>query len=180
MFGLNIDGAGVAEALAGTLQMGRQYAGAVTVGLAGTAEGTGYGCLRFMQVPTFSGNFTVTLLNGFHPAESNSFAVLTYPGPGYAGSFSSNVGLDLGGGLRLDPQVTATSLTLVTVANELALPVLNIAPAPGGVRVSWPVEYVGWTLEASTNLTTWLAIPAIDNSSLVPLVDPKEFFRLTK
>jgi hypothetical protein len=178
VFNLNVDGAGVAEALTGTLQMERPYSGAVTVGLAGTAPGTGFGRLLFAQAPTFSGPFTVTLLNGFQPAAGNSFAVLSYPAPGYAGSFSAMLGLELEQGLWLEPQVAATSLTLTTL---LDLPLLNIAPDPGGVLVSWPPKYTGWALEASTNLSSWTAIPvAGTNSTVVPLAEPASFFRLTK
>jgi Tol biopolymer transport system component len=67
---------------------------------------------------TVDGNFTAdgtlnaSITNGFPPQVGQTFTVLTFTGT-RAGDFASYTGMDLGGGLVLEPQWNATSLDLV-------------------------------------------------------------------
>jgi hypothetical protein len=58
------------------------------------------------------GTLTVTVTNGFLPNIDDRFQILVFGSR--SGDFAVENGLDLGGGLRLDPQYDSTSLTLVT------------------------------------------------------------------
>ncbi len=174
--GLNVVGSGTAEALLGTLRFTSQYTGGISVGLAGTVAGSGFGNVRFEQSPLLTANLTVKLLQGFQPAVGDEFRVLNYPSATV--NFGALIGLNLTGGLLLDPQYDATGLTLVTVAD---LPALSITQVPAGVLLSWPVKYTGWKLEASTDLAQWQTIAVGANNSITePLLEPERFFRLAK
>jgi Tol biopolymer transport system component len=67
---------------------------------------------------TVSGDFTAdgtlnaSIINGFQPQVDQTFTVLTFTGV-RTGDFASYTGMDLGGGLVLEPQWNATSLDLV-------------------------------------------------------------------
>ncbi|HEX4351170.1 MAG TPA: hypothetical protein VH251_12320, partial [Verrucomicrobiae bacterium] len=93
-------------------------------------------------------------------------------------------GLDLGNGLLFQPQLTATSLSLVGTAysTSLTVPKMFILPSFGGVSVNWPGNFPGWTLEATTNLLSpsWLPISACENNALVPNNGSRQFFRLAQ
>jgi hypothetical protein len=62
---------------------------------------------------TLEGTLNVTLINAFAPTLGDSFQVLTFASR--IGDFATMNGLNLGGGLELDPVYSSTSLTLVTV-----------------------------------------------------------------
>jgi hypothetical protein len=72
---------------------------------------------------TLDGTLNVSLVNGFLPNLDDRFQVLLFGS--HIGNFSAENGLDVGGGLRLDPQFDAGSLTLVTTGG-------NAPPPPGG------------------------------------------------
>jgi len=61
----------------------------------------------------------VTLVNGFTPAEADTFTVLRYGSR--LGTFASTTGLDLGGGLTLQPAYTDTALYLIAQVPALSL-----------------------------------------------------------
>jgi len=142
--------------------------------------GSGYGQISFTSAPTFSGTFTVSMLDGFQPNPGDSFVALRYPSA--AGDFTSMEGLDLGGGLRLDPRFTKTGLTLTAAVYPTnALPSLAIYPSVSGVLVLWPVNFTGWELQCATNLAApeWTPAPvAGTNNTVLPVTSPQQFFRL--
>lgn len=68
-------------------------------------------------------------------------------------------------------------------------PILTIKPGPGNrVTLSWPSSNVGYTLEATTDLTSGNWTPVIADDSevdgefvvIVPSLSPQQFFRLKK
>ena len=85
--------------------------------------------------------------------------------------------------LSFDLQISAL------LAPPAVPPTLVYSPAPGGVRVSWPVSYVGWHVETTAHLgldASWLTTDATVESSggqqsvVLPLTDGVRFFRLAK
>ncbi len=82
--------------------------------IGGTAPGTGFDQLAVTGAVSVDGSLAVTLVNGFTPALGQSFPVLT------AGSMSPGfftmTGLDVGSDLQLQPQYSATGLSLVVVS----------------------------------------------------------------
>src|SRR5258708_13649057 len=83
----------------------------LAISLAGLVPGTGFGQIQFSATPTFAGRFSLNTLNGYRPHLGDSFLVIGYPS--FSGGFTSYDGLDVGGGLQLSPQLSASSLTLV-------------------------------------------------------------------
>ncbi len=84
--------------------------GALNIELGGTTLGSQYDRLAITGTANLSGTLNVTLTNGFLPTNGNSFSVMTFASR--AGDFSTKSGLDLGGGLRLDPVYTPTAFIL--------------------------------------------------------------------
>jgi uncharacterized repeat protein (TIGR01451 family) len=87
--------------------------GAVNIELGGTTAGSGYDQLNVSGLATLAGTLNVSLINGFTPSLGQSFKVVGYGSR--TGTFTTLTGLDLGGGLRLDPSYGATGLTLTVV-----------------------------------------------------------------
>jgi hypothetical protein len=108
----------------GTLTINGSYmqtaSGVLDIDIGGTTTGSQYDQLAVSGAATLGGTLNVALINGFQPAVGNTFQILTF------GTFSSNFatysGLNLGGGLFLDPVFDATSLTLdIAQATSTAL-----------------------------------------------------------
>ena len=94
-------------------------------------------------------------------------------------------GLDLGHGLRLNPNFTKASLTLVAAAYVTnALPGLALYRSVSGVLVAWPTNFTGWGMVAATNLTSpvfWSPVTvAGTNNTILPLSNSRQFIRLSK
>ncbi len=104
--------------------------GAVNIELGGANPGTGYDRLTVSGTLTLNAPVNITLINGFVPTPGQTFQIL---------SFGSNVratspwitGLDLGNGISLYPQISATSITLKAVGQTWVrlLPVGAAPPA---------------------------------------------------
>jgi hypothetical protein len=77
--------------------------------------------------------------------------------------------------------VAAVSLLTVDLLPG-SVPELLYTVADGNFILSWPPATVGWTLESTINLElqgSWTAVPGVvDNSVAVPMIVPKQFFRL--
>ncbi len=99
---------------AGTLTVTGNYTqtatGVLNIELGGTGAGT-FDVLAVGGVANLNGTLNVSLINGFNPANGNTFVVLTFASR--SGTFSTMTGLNLGG-LELDPVFNANNLTLVT------------------------------------------------------------------
>lgn len=95
------------------------FAGNVTIGptagldieLAGTTKGSSYDSLTIAGSAELGGNLSVTFLNGFVPAEGQSFNILTAAG-GVDGTFDSQNLPALSGGLHLDLGYGANAVNL--------------------------------------------------------------------
>ncbi|HKI69270.1 MAG TPA: hypothetical protein VKA67_06765, partial [Verrucomicrobiae bacterium] len=90
----------------------------------------------------------------------------------------------LGRGRRLTPTYAPTSLMLSTVAAPEPTEVpLSLTVKDGSALVAWPLEFTGYDLYWSTNLsqTNWMLVSGITNRYLEspPLV-PEKFFQLHK
>jgi hypothetical protein len=175
---------GTLQAISGSsLSIGPNYSltgGTLNVGLNSAAV---YGHIQFTSLFSADGTFSVTALNGYRPNPGDSFKVLTFPSA--TNAFTCYSGLDLGGGLRLVPQFTATSMSLVATTYETnsSLPQLSISRAPNSVLLTWPLGYPDWTLQSSTDLSTtnWQAVPnPCGNQATVPQTVPAQYFRLGK
>jgi hypothetical protein len=74
---------------------------------------------------------------------------------------------------------TSYNTTLVTNSiTVLALPMLNVLPASGGIQLNWAPT--NWLLEASTNLApaAWSIVPGAISPYSVPTTQANQFFRL--
>jgi hypothetical protein len=131
---------------------------------------------------SLNGKLAISLLNNFTPPEGSTFPILTCGTR--TGQFSQITGADLPGGLKLVPVYTGSGVTLL-VSN--ALPALRLTierlSETNAVKVSWPVGYVGYTLQACTNLAApeWSDLSAADAGyAIVPATVPSQCFRLKK
>jgi len=181
------ENAGTVEADSGTISLQGGYSGSpsgdLAISLGGVTPGSGYGKISFSTPLPFDGTFTVSTRNGYHPSPGATFQVLSYPAS--TNAFICLSGLDLGGGILLQPQFGPTSLTLLTTAYtaNASLPQLFINRTLGGVAITWPVGFPGWTLQSTTNLSshTWETVPnACGNQAVVPGSAAQQYFRLTQ
>ena len=152
----------------------------LAISLGGPAVGNGYGKISFSTPLSFDGTFTVGTRNGYLPNPGATFQVLDYPSS--TNSFTCLSGLDLGGGILLQPQFGPTSLTLLATAYtpNASQPQLFINRTLGGHAITWPVGFPGWTLQSTTNLSSaaWTTVSnACGNQMVVPMI-PQQYFRL--
>lgn len=95
------------------------FGGNVTIGptagldieLAGTTKGTGYDSLTIAGAAELGGHLSVTFLNGFVPADGQSFNILTAAG-GVDGTFDAQNLPALSGGLHLDLSYSANAVNI--------------------------------------------------------------------
>ena len=73
---------------------------------------------------------------------------------------------------------TSAPVAITVTGPSGGSPTLTIAPSGNQVVISWPSSFTGYTLQSSTNLTTWTAIPSANNSATVPATKAGEYFRL--
>lgn len=61
-------------------------------------------------------------------------------------------------------------------------PTLMIAQSNNSVVLTWPIDFVGFTLETSTNMTagSWTSVTADNNRAVVQLSGAAQFYRLVK
>ncbi len=152
----------------------------ISISLGGATSGTGYGLIRFTAPPLLNASLAATVRNGFVPGPGQTFNVLAYPSS--TNQFNCIGGLDLGGGILLQPQFSSTGLTLLTTAYSVdaVRPQLFINRSLGGVAITWPASFSSWTLQSATNLSSpaWIPVPnSCGNEALVPGTAPL-YFRL--
>ena len=85
----------------------------INIELGGVVQGTEYDKLTVSGSATLDGTLNITLINGFQPQLGNTFTIMTYGS--FAGAFDTITGLDLGGGLVLEPTFNSTSVVLEVV-----------------------------------------------------------------
>ena len=150
--------------------------------LAGNVPGTNQSRLNITGAATLRGTVGVNWNEGYMPPPGTNFPVL---------SFASRQGefccfdnfLLLGQGRRLTPVYSATNFTLATVAAPEPTTVPLGVTVDGGALVCWPVEFPGYDLYWSTNLsqTNWTLLAGATNHWLEAPPLPRElFFRLHK
>jgi hypothetical protein len=106
---------------------------------------------------TLSGTASVSWLDGFVPAVSNSFNLLQY---GSHIGFFANIDLPAGTTGEGVYSATTFSLLITAVSPPTNLPALTIERAnPDSMIVSWPASATGFTLQTTTNLpSSWTSI----------------------
>lgn len=175
---------GSIEVLSGTIRFLNGFtqtlAGNLTFQVGGTSVGS-YGQMAFAQKPVFTGSLSVQWSPGYVPAAGDSFPMLTFPA--CETDFRCWDGLYLlGHGLRLEPEWSATALTLVTVAAPDPTNIPVRVTVEGEALVCWPSEFGNYQLYANTNLTTtnWTLLPGVTNRFVDRPLAPEKFFRVTK
>jgi len=134
--------------ITGDVPQGRQST--VNVELNGTAVGAEYDQLNVSGAVTLNGNLDITA--GFAPSAGTRFTVLTFGSR--TGSFANINGLDLGGGITLQPQWNANSLELVATGT---------GPTPNDI--------VFWS-DSGGGISTGIFGVNGDGSNLVQIRDP--------
>ncbi len=84
--------------------------GQLDVGVGGYSPGSGFSQLNVTGQLTLGGALDVTLLGGFIPALGDSFPIINYGS--VTGAFSSESGLEIGGGLNFRPVTNPTQFDL--------------------------------------------------------------------
>ncbi len=130
------------------------------------------------------GALHISLANGFLPSGGDTFEVIDYTS--HIGSFDSISGLNLAGGIYLEPQFNATNLVLVTVDTRPRPRFSQPVPLPGGALSATLTGIAGQTfiIQATTNFTSWQ--PVLTNQNAGATFDfiisdvtnyPHRFFR---
>ena len=121
----NLDNAGTIDLAPGILNVTGNYTqestGAFDVAVGGVAAGTQFGQLTVTKQATLNGSLSVSLINGYTPAQGDSYQVLTFASE--TGNFSAEFGLYLGNGEgftpTFNPSTNPTALDLVIAPQSL-------------------------------------------------------------
>lgn len=170
----------------GVLTISGNYTQAVTgrleFELGGLTPGVNHSRIIVSNHARFSGIVGAQLAGGFLPADGNAFKVMTYASR--SGDFLCEHGfLLLGNNRRLEKQFNAANLTLTTiVAPDPLRPSLDIHHAEGQMVVCWPVEFRGYSLQSTTNLTVLHWTDLGTNAPYFPAnpLLPESYFRLVR
>jgi len=126
----NLDNAGTIDLAPGTLNVTGTYSqestGSFDVGIGGTTAGSQFGQLNVTGQASLGGALTTSLLNGYSPALSGSYKVMTFGS--VTGSFATESGLNTGRGLAFNPTFSAANLSLVVIPSP---PITWINPSGG-------------------------------------------------
>ncbi len=90
-----------------------QNSGTLLAELGGTNVGSGYDRVVVNGSASLNGTLQISRINGFAPAISNTFTILS--AASVSGSFSNYVGLDAGNSLEFVPNVSASNVTLAMI-----------------------------------------------------------------
>jgi hypothetical protein len=171
---------------AGTLTIDGSYTqtatGAVDIDIGGTTAGSQYDQLDVSGTTSLGGSLDVALINGFHPAVGNTFQVLSFGSS--SGTFTAFNGLNIGGGLFLDPVVSPGNLTLdtdqVSIGGAPAIPLAGIpinltgsvtGPSAGDFTsssFSWSVTQNGSSVATGTG-SAFSFTPNVNGTYMVSL-----------
>ena len=127
--------------------------GTLNIAIGGTTAGTDYGQLNVTGLATLNGTLNVALTNGYLPNAGDSFQVLLFGS--VSGDFAAENGLNLGSGLQLDPEYSASGLTLVTMAGT---------PPPGGGATASPPGRVARGPQRNPGQAAWVSLHAASPS----------------
>ena len=105
---------------AGTLTIDGAYTqsstGTVEIEIGGLIPGDDFDQLIVLGIASLAGALRVTLIESFEPVDGNPFKVLKWNSS--SGNFDSLLGLDVGGGVALDPLYNTLDFTLSTVTTS--------------------------------------------------------------
>ena len=157
----------------GTLSILGSYpqvsSGTINVEIGVRAAGLEYDQLQISGKATLAGTLYIGLTNGFRPNGGDRFEVIRYGSNALA--FDHINGLELGGGLFLQPTFSATNLVLVTVDTRPQV-VFETPKHLSGGAVQITLDGTAgrdFVIEATTNLVpaVWIPIVASTNSGAV-------------
>ena len=137
--GISFLSTGQVESQRGLLSFATAFsnaAGSLAVRLNGVAD---WGRIAWTGPLALNGPFNVSLLSGYTPALSNTFQVFTYPS--VTGSFTSYSGLELGGGLKLTPELGPTAFSLTVEGSSVSRPTILTQPASQTVTTGTNVTF---------------------------------------
>jgi len=149
--------------------------GTLNIQIGGTTAGTDYDQLIVTGLTMLDGTLNVSVVNGFMPNLDDRFQILIFGSR--TGDFAAENGLDLGNGLRFDPQYGAGSLTLVTIGG-------NVPPPGGGVNLNGSRHFRAWdeadfcTLPENVDGSALRQDCAIANKGNTPRACLDSFFQL--
>jgi len=103
----------------------------LNIDLEGTTVGTGYDRLNVSGTATLNGELNIKA--GFVPTVGTTFTVLTFGSR--SGAFANITGLDVGGGVTLQPQWNANSLDLVASSGAPTSEILFASDSGGALSV---------------------------------------------
>lgn len=168
---------------AGSLTISGNYTqssgGILTVEIGGVAPGTSFDQLQVTGVAQLAGDVNVGLINGFIPRPGDSFEIMRFAS--HSGDLALN-GLKVANGVRLEPLVTATNITLVaTNAPRDPEGVLQVLRIGNALQVCWPTGFEAYVLQSATNLSPayWETVPL--NGTNCHVFEPSSqtrFFRM--
>ena len=158
----------------GTITINGNYTqtaeGVLQIELAGLTPGDELDQLVVNGQATLEGGLNVTFFNGFTPAFSDAFTILTYTSR--SGSFAAVNLPALPSALALTPQYTSSAMTLLT-ANTTGnnttntLTAISTGTGPLELRFTGEPGHV-YRLQASTNLTDWVNL--VTNTPVTGLI----------
>jgi len=137
--------------------------------------------LSVTNLASLNGQLDCLVLPGYAPKAGDTFPILKCGSR--IGQFSQLTGASLPGELQLIPVYQTNGVALTVVSTAGPPPSLTIQPVAGTLKVSWPADATGWTLQSCTNLSApdWLTLSVTGtNSTIVTANLPRQFFRLQK
>jgi hypothetical protein len=135
--------------------------GATFVTLGGTAPGMQHDQLQATWGINLGGALGICLAPGYRPGIGDRFEIVRCLNDSYlSGQFRTIWGLDLGGGLYLDPVYGTTNLALVATTGPVRVGWLDVVPCEIGQKL---VRFTGtpntaWRLEATTDFSGWQSL----------------------
>ncbi len=143
----NVDNSGTIDLAPGTLNVTgtetEESTGSFGVGIGGATAGNQFGQLNVTGAASLGGGLVITVLNGYSTALSDTYKVMTFGS--VSGSFATETGLYLSGGLEFYPTFNTGNLSLVVGVSTM---VSWINPSGG----DWDTAS-NWSTDAVPNAT---------------------------
>jgi hypothetical protein len=139
--------------------------GALDVQIGGRSAGIDYDQLQVSGNAILNGTLNITLTNGFRPVGGDRFEVARY---GSHQQLLDHInGLDIGGGLFLEPAFSATNLVLVTIDTRPQV-VFETPKLLSGGAIQITLDGTAgrdFVIEATTNLAPAIWTPIVTNTN---------------
>ncbi len=169
--GVTFLNAGTIDAFTGLLQFGTTPAftsGNLRFGIGGT---TNFGQITVPGTVSLGGAASAVLLNGFVPSLGSQFVVFNYGSTN--GTFTDYTVLNVGSGVAFTPSLSATALTLTTVATNFtaAGPIIITQPASRTVNYGDTVMFQVGVSGSPTLVYQWrqnnIPVPGATSATLI-------------